>query len=347
MYTSSLGDEEESPRLRGFFLLDDQVNDDKEWKSLEGLQDKVVDEEALHLFNPEVLIPSSSPLLEDRVSSFRRHSCSLCGKVFPFLSKLTRHLSTHSKTVRFNCTSCNKNFSRKDVLQAHASAQHGDTMDRATSRKEYPCPKCNSSLKSSKALERHLRSHDSRMGTFSCSFCSKDFLDKRKFQMHLRLHSSPNYACHFCEAKFLQKEFLNRHVSAVHGRLTPSSSPSLLHICSFCSKGFSQPGGLSKHVNRFHIRLKAHPCSLCEKSFPTLSQLKIHSRYHLKTRPYECSLCESSFVEKGHLSRHFRRIHGDGLKPWACDSCDKTYYEKYELNHHLKETHGSRFTQSS
>ena len=52
---------------------------------------------------------------------------------------------------------------------------------------------------------------------------------------------------------------------------------------------------------------KQFMCTICERQFNRLSNVKHHLRSHLDLRQYKCDLCNSTFVQKGNRDRHVAR----------------------------------------
>lgn len=45
-------------------------------------------------------------------------------------------------------------------------------------------------------------------------------------------------------------------------------------------------------------------CHKCDKGFTTAELLKVHSRGHTGDRPFVCNICERSFPSASNLSQH-------------------------------------------
>jgi hypothetical protein len=60
---------------------------------------------------------------------------------------------------------------------------------------------------------------------------------------------------------------------------------------------------------------KPYGCSLCNISFSTKRDLKIHMRVHTGEKPFSCSQCTKSFAAKNDLKKHLR-VH-TGEKPYS------------------------------
>ena len=66
-------------------------------------------------------------------------------------------------------------------------------------------------------------------------------------------------------------------------------------------------------------RKSIHTCGRCEKSFPFLSQLKIHRLSHTRKQKYECEECFTTYKFKHDMQRH-KREHNAPIE--HCDFCD-------------------------
>ncbi|XP_021168003.2 zinc finger protein 263 [Fundulus heteroclitus] len=133
----------------------------------------------------------------------------------------------------------------------------------------------------------------------------------------------------------------------VHGaRPRRARNVSTIPMCKFCGQTFPVPSSLRRHYNQClqrlqqcrqpseaggtRTRLQLYPpgcspfhCTVCNREFNRLENLKTHLRIHTGEMPYTCSVCLKCFRHSGALTRHFR-IH-TGEKPYTCGQCGKSF----------------------
>lgn len=80
-------------------------------------------------------------------------NCSVCGSVFKYQSKLTRHLLVHSKAKLYKCKYCDSAFSLSHNLKVHLRIHLGI--------KPFKCsfPGCDKSFTQSNNMRVHYKTH--------------------------------------------------------------------------------------------------------------------------------------------------------------------------------------------
>ena len=72
---------------------------------------------------------------------------------------------------------------------------------------------------------------------------------------------------------------------------------------------------------------------ICENSFSSASQLKIHKRSPTGEKPLCCDACEKASFFASHLKVQKRKFH-TGEKPFSCSVCGNTFsQERYVKKH--------------
>ncbi|XP_068584967.1 uncharacterized protein si:ch211-284e13.5 isoform X2 [Cebidichthys violaceus] len=130
-----------------------------------------------------------------------------------------------------------------------------------------------------------------------------------------------------------------------------------LYGCKSCGQTFHLPSLLRRHYGQCQqklqqccqqpvdaskrTRLQLYPpgcspfrCTVCNREFNRMENLKTHLRIHTGERPYTCSVCSKCFRHSGALTRHFR-IH-TGEKPYICGQCGKSFRNCGGLKFHQR-----------
>ncbi|XP_029008203.1 zinc finger protein 879-like isoform X2 [Betta splendens] len=252
------------------------------------------------------------------------HSCFLCGKDFPYASKLQRHLRTHSGERPFPCSMCEKRFPEKGLLMVHERVHTGE--------KPFPCTFCEKRFASRGELRLHRRTHTGER-PYHCSICLKSFSRHWHLKTHLEaMHSEvvagfirKKFPCSDCEKSCNSAAELRDH-QRTHTGERP-------YQCSFCDKKFALSGTLVRH-ERLHTGITPYHCADCGKTFAQQWTLTTHMRTHTGEKPYSCTQCDKSFVAPGELRRH-SRIH-TGEKPYTCTDCGRHFSLAGTLRNHKR-----------
>uniref|UniRef100_A0A8C4NDA6 C2H2-type domain-containing protein n=1 Tax=Eptatretus burgeri TaxID=7764 RepID=A0A8C4NDA6_EPTBU len=105
------------------------------------------------------------------------------------------------------------------------------------------------------------------------------------------------------------------------------------HKCSVCKKTFSSVTSL-KRCEALHKRHMPYQCTVCSKEFYWLSSLNYHRVKHTEEKPYKCPVCSKDFARSSTLYTH-KKIHTEE-KPYKCPVCSKDFARSSSLQTHQK-----------
>ncbi|CAJ1084255.1 zinc finger protein OZF-like isoform X1 [Xyrichtys novacula] len=229
----------------------------------------------------------------------KRFNCSTCNKKFSRQRNLNKHMRSHTGEKPFHCSVCDKKFAYKETLVRHSKFH--------TDEKPFTCPVCSKNFSRKENFARHMRFHSGEK-PYSCSFCHKQFTRKEHAVTHMRIHTGEKpYSCSVCGKRTGCKTSLR-----VHMRTHTGEKP---FKCSFCYRKFTQSGSLTEHM-ALHTGEKSYDCPQCGKRMGCKSSLKVHMRTHTGEKPFSCSVCGKKFTQKGNLKEHMA-IH-QKEKPFSC-----------------------------
>ena len=112
------------------------------------------------------------------------------------LGTLRRHQATHMDVRPFHCTTCGKQFKRKEDLNRHVRIDEC----KPESRK---CPHCEEIFQSRYFLKTHLTTVHGLIEEFECEVCHKKFILKTNLAAHMKYHiGNKNFSCNICSKAF-------------------------------------------------------------------------------------------------------------------------------------------------
>merc|ERR1719318_1802523 len=128
-----------------------------------------------------------------------------------------RHVeTTHTEKTEHICNICEKQFTRKDVLQKHQKIVHQIEKRRVTlpgindGDRFFDCHICEKIFKEKFVLNRHLETvHNDNCAKYQCNECEKQFKRKDHLQKHIKTHIK--IICETCLKQFKSKDGLKAH----------------------------------------------------------------------------------------------------------------------------------------
>lgn len=261
--------------------------------------------------------------------------CVECGLEVDSQDKLTEHCKQHSREdsnpiVSFPCTKCEKVYNNKTALAVHFNIH--------TCARKFPCDKCDKMFFRRSSLFNHKKSHPKTdLFLFKCSICDDKFTTQSDLLNHETEHSDKNgfnnheVQCFVCSAILSTKVGLKLHISQMHPDVLAGNKEKLLP-CGVCGRKYVDSSHLKQHL-KTHVAARTHACTSCSYIALTGEALRRHvDRIHLKLRKFECDICQKTFVSqpdrKLHMLRHYK------TKPVECDECDQRFYSTRELRKH-------------
>lgn len=227
-------------------------------------------------------------------------------------------------------------------------------------REEISCRFCGKGFMKDYLLKQHVYESHKGQKAFKCLKCSKEFEDRHRLILHVRIHTGERpFSCDFCGKTFIQNSSRIVHMS-VHTGEKP-------YLCRKCGNRFSTSRHLkfckgnnpNTHVTFGENMAEEIKCLECEKEFKKKADLRLHMRVHMDKKPFLCKFCGKAFTQSSTRNIHVR-MHAGGKpcyckkggrhhcaarctersnrakNPCCCAKCDRRFYTKTELKMHLE-----------
>ncbi|XP_054615691.1 myc-associated zinc finger protein [Dunckerocampus dactyliophorus] len=172
-------------------------------------------------------------------------------------------------------------------------------------RKNHACEACGKAFRDVYHLNRHRLSHSDEK-PYSCPVCQQRFKRKDRMSYHVRSHQGgveKPYVCPHCAKAFSRPDHLNSHVRQVHSTERPFK-------CTTCTSAFATRDRLRAHLIRHEEKV---PCHICGKLL-SAAYISDHMRVHNQSQHHSCHLCNRSFTTLTYLRVHAQKHHGQEWK---------------------------------
>ncbi|KAJ7990001.1 hypothetical protein DPEC_G00310320 [Dallia pectoralis] len=180
-------------------------------------------------------------------------------------------------------------------------------------RKNHACEACGKAFRDVYHLNRHRLSHSDEK-PYHCPICQQRFKRKDRMSYHVRSHQGgveKPYVCPHCAKGFSRPDHLNSHVRQVHSTERPFKCPT-------CTSAFATRDRLRAHLIRHEEKV---PCHICGKLL-SAAYITDHMRVHNQSQHHACHLCNRSFTTLTYLRVHAQKHHGQEWKEsaprWDC-----------------------------
>ncbi|XP_061086895.1 myc-associated zinc finger protein isoform X2 [Conger conger] len=194
------------------------------------------------------------------------------------------------------------------VVIAGATVQRAANPSPNPVRKNHACEACGKAFRDVYHLNRHRLSHSDEK-PYSCPICQQRFKRKDRMSYHVRSHQGgveKPYVCPHCAKGFSRPDHLNSHVRQVHSKERPFK-------CETCESAFATRDRLRAHMIRHEEKV---PCHICGKLL-SAAYITDHMRVHNQSQHHACHLCNRSFTTLTYLRVHAQKHHGQEWKESA------------------------------
>ncbi|KAJ8254803.1 hypothetical protein GJAV_G00197510, partial [Gymnothorax javanicus] len=215
-----------------------------------------------------------------------------------------------------------------------------------SSAPELLCGVCHRLFSSASSLTVHMRLH--RGGrALSCQHCGKPFIHNKRLQSHEAVcrHASP--ALHAPTKQEPPEDVEGseqgggQEVQPEQGHTEPGRPLKKgRHFAGRHHRPFPRADLLTED-DHFVKVVDGHIiyfCTVCERSYMTLSSLKRHSNVHSWRRKYPCHFCDKVFALAEYRTKH--EVWHTGERRYQCIFCWEAFATYYNLKTHQKAFHG-------
>uniref|UniRef100_A0A3B4B5H3 C2H2-type domain-containing protein n=1 Tax=Periophthalmus magnuspinnatus TaxID=409849 RepID=A0A3B4B5H3_9GOBI len=180
---------------------------------------------------------------------------------------------------------------------------------------------------------------DSLKPELICGVCHRLFSSAASLTVHMRLHrGSRALSCRYCGKVFIHSKRLQSHEASCRVPELPSSSLGPPSLTIDDAAAAELLAGDEHHFVKVVDGNVIYFCSVCERSYMTLSSLKRHSNVHSWRRKYPCHYCDKVFALAEYRTKH--EVWHTGERRYQCIFCWDAFATYYNLKTHQKTIHG-------
>ena len=233
--------------------------------------------------------------------------CNYCQTSFSTFSRLKRHESIHLKEKTYKCSVCEFRTIYSGTLKSHDEIKH-------KGNQSFVCYQCQHRFVKKSSPKRHFLTHSGEK-LFKCDEFNQHFLTQAYLNNHSDIHRDRNkeYYCVQCEKEFVNKRRINEHM-----KIHSASKKVKNRQCNKCSATFSTNYQLKVH-DRIHTGEKPYACGICQKRFAHNSPLIVHDE-----KMIGCDKSDMVFTREEDLKIHTRGHPGEKL--FQCDVSNHEQY---------------------
>nr|XP_057923841.1 uncharacterized protein zbtb4 isoform X2 [Doryrhamphus excisus]XP_057923842.1 uncharacterized protein zbtb4 isoform X2 [Doryrhamphus excisus]XP_057923843.1 uncharacterized protein zbtb4 isoform X2 [Doryrhamphus excisus]XP_057923844.1 uncharacterized protein zbtb4 isoform X2 [Doryrhamphus excisus] len=215
-----------------------------------------------------------------------------------------------------------------------------------TLKPELICGVCHRLFSSASSLTVHMRLHRGSRA-LSCRFCGKVFIHSKRLHSHeascrvsgLPSRLGPSVAVQPKEEPLEEGEVrLEEETDTSKVRPEKKAHSLLARIQGDDAAATELLAADESHFVKVVDGNVIYFCSVCERSYMTLSSLKRHSNVHSWRRRYPCHYCDKVFALAEYRTKH--EVWHTGERRYQCIFCWDAFATYYNLKTHQKTIHG-------
>ena len=276
--------------------------------------------------------------------------------------RATSVATSSSKTKKYQCTFCSKDFAKRCDMRLHMRTVHTDVQ----------CDECDRKFENPAKLTKHKYLKHKEI---ECKECNKSY-SPAVFTRHMKtVHVNKDnriFMCDLCPFKSHAQRYLSEHKTNFHSGKTKVSTTKKAEECHVKRENFEEvqedvicPAcGKSVRAKTFvvHYR-KAHGClppgykdgkrficDQCSVEYASMQSLRkhtesVHGEGTEHPKEYRCHQCSQDFTGFHYLLIHFRHVHKD-IPPeykdqpqFICDQCPDIFLSEAHLKGHISRKH--------
>ncbi|VVC26905.1 Zinc finger C2H2-type,Zinc finger, RING/FYVE/PHD-type [Cinara cedri] len=307
-------------------------------KIIKHIEEAVVSTEVLTF--PKIVEQALSESKSEKCSEDVSFQCEHCNESFRGAPDLKNHVTIHH-SKEFFCSSCEKTYSTKQLLNNHLAEEHktlskqindhvGSTNPIKNGDDNKTTPKGTSDSNIEVTADNTNDSSENVVIDVRPDFS----IDNSIYLEEVVQGENEDDDFEWKEVEQINYNEENiigdNSSSAVDETMTPSSGSEK------SNKNQIKKGRKKRDNSRVGERAclpAIHSCALCGKKWRTLTELKSHIQSHSSIRPYVCEICGQAYKMKKALDVHIG-MH-NGIHPFTCEYCNKSFTQKVGLQKHI------------
>ncbi|KAK1153276.1 zinc finger and BTB domain-containing protein 38 [Acipenser oxyrinchus oxyrinchus] len=226
--------------------------------------------------------------------------CRVCKRSFSSASSLSTHLKLHRAERALSCRHCGRAFIHNKRLQSH------EAVCREAPQKGLPAPMAAGRPK--KLLQSCEQGEEGEEET------GEEKEEEEEEEEERNPEPEPSGAKSSTNKKgrgipVRHRSFQRMDLLAEEDHFVKVVDGHIIYFCTVCERSYMTLSSLKRHSN-VHSWRRKYPCRYCEKVFALAEYRTKHEVWHTGERRYQCIFCWEAFVTYYNLKTHQKSFHG-------------------------------------